>query len=166
MTPAQRLALEEKVSEIAFYGMPESLVADILNTPNVLWGTKRIDVPIAPVRTLFLKRLELAKLQVLTEKVIAEDDPDFVNKTFLRIVALTAFATLNRTDLTVIPTVSDEDYAAASQMLGVLYEAGIISLQTMQESIAMAFTEQSWGESNGFTNGITARDVGLARGDE
>ena len=144
--------------------LDEAEAAKVLNAPDSTLPKKRVDVPIDPVKTMFLQRMEFAELQMLAERTVDEDDPDFAAKTLLRKIAITAFRTLTDTDLSVIPATSAEDYANTTQMLGALLQAGVISQQTFDQSVALADVPQSWAEANGFPNGITAGDVGKTRG--
>jgi hypothetical protein len=163
MTREQKLAA--KVAEPQFSGMTEAAVAAALNAPDTTLPKKRVDVPIEPVKTMFLQRMELAELQMLAERTVDEDDPDFEAKTLLRKIAITAFATLTDPDLSVIPATSAEDYTSTTQMLGALLQAGVIQQQTFDQSVALADVPQSWAEANGFPNGVTSGHVGKARGD-
>jgi hypothetical protein len=146
--------------------LDEAEAAKVLNAPDSTLPKKRVDVPIGPVKTMFLQRMEFADLQLLAEREVEvdEDHPEFEDKTLLRKIAITAFRTLTDPDLSVIPATSAEDYANTTQMLGALLQAGVISQQTFDQSVALADVPQSWAEANGFPNGITAGDVGKARG--
>jgi hypothetical protein len=163
MTTLRKQKIATKVAEVQFAGLDEKDVAAALNAPDTNLPKKRVDVPIRAVRTLFLQSRSLARLQILAEKQVADDDPDFVAKTFLREIALTALATLNNEDLTVIPAVSADDYTNTVQMLGALFQAGVIPQDIMDECIALADVPQSWADMEGVGE-VTTRDVGIARG--
>jgi hypothetical protein len=167
MTLTREQKFVAKVAEAQFAQMAESDVADALNAPDTTLPRKRVDVPIEPVKTMFLQRMEFAALQMLAEREVEvdEDHPEFEAKTLLRKIAITAFATLTDPDLSVIPATSAEDYTNTTQMLGALLQAGVISQQTFDQSVALADVPQSWAEANEFPDGVTAGDVGKARGD-
>jgi hypothetical protein len=154
-----------KVAEAQFAGMAESDVAAALNAPDTTLPKKRVDVPIDPVKTMFLQRMEFAELQMLAEREVEvdEDHPDFEAKTWLRKIAITAFTTLTDPDLSVIPATSADDYTNTTQMLGALLQAGVISQQTFNESVALADVPQSWAEKEA-VGPVTIRDIGIARG--
>jgi hypothetical protein len=161
MTREQKIAA--KVAEAQFAGMAEADVADALNAPDTTLPRKRVDVPIAPVKTMFLQRMEFAELQMLAEREVDEGDPDFEAKTLLRKIAITAFTTLTDPNLSVIPATSADDYTNTTQMLGALLQAGVISQQTFNESVALADVPQSWADLEG-VGMVDTRDVGIARG--
>ena len=162
MTTSREQKIAAKVAQFPS-GMAESDVVAALNAPDAALPKKRVDVPIDPVKTMFLQRMELAELQMLAERTVDEDDPDFEAKTLLRKIAITAFTTLTDPDLSVIPATSAEDYTNTTQMLGALLLAGVISQQTFDESVALADAPQSWADLEG-VGAVTIRDVGIARG--
>jgi len=163
MTLTREQKIAAKVAEAQFAGITESAVADALNAPDPELPRKRVDVPIDPVKTMFLQRMEFAELQMLAERTVDEDDPDFAAKTLLRKIAITAFTTLTDPDLSVIPATSADDYTNTTQMLGALLQAGVISQQTFNESVALADVPQSWAEKEA-VGPVTIRDIGIARG--
>jgi hypothetical protein len=165
MTLTREQKIAAKVAEAQFAGMAESDVADALNEPDTTLPRKRVDVPIEPVKTMFLQRMEFAALQMLAEREVEvdEDHPEFEAKTLLRKIAITAFATLTDPDLSVIPATSAEDYANTTQMLGALLQAGVISQQTFDQSVALADVPQSWAEQQRVGT-VETRDIGIARG--
>jgi hypothetical protein len=158
--------LSARLQQPDVVNLDEAEAAKVLNAPDSTLPKKRVDVPIGPVKTMFLQRMEFADLQLLAEREVdvEEDHPEFEAKTLLRKIAITAFRTLTDPDLSVIPATSAEDYANTTQMLGALLQAGVISQQTFDQSVALADVPQSWAEANGFPNGVTSRDVGLAQG--
>jgi hypothetical protein len=48
-------------------------------------------------------------------------------------------------------------------MLGALLQAGVISQQTFDQSVALADVPQSWAEKEA-VGPVTIRDIGIARG--
>lgn len=54
--------------------------------------------------------------------------------------------------------------ATLANVFAGLGTAGFLSDAVRDECIALAQRPASWAEENGFPNGVTARDVGLARG--
>jgi hypothetical protein len=161
MTAERKQKIAAKVAEFA--GMAEGDIVAALNAPDTTLPRKRVDVPVDAVRTLFLQSRSLAKLQILAEREIAEGDPDFAAKTLLREIALTAFLTLTNQDLSVIPAVSADDYTNTTQMMGALFQAGVIPQHIMEACIALADVPQSWADLEG-VGAVTIRDVGIARG--
>jgi hypothetical protein len=158
--------LSARLQQPDVVNLDEAEAAKVLNAPDSTLPKKRVDVPIGPVKTMFLQRMEFADLQLLAEREVDvdEDHPEFEAKTLLRKIAITAFRTLTDPDLSVIPATSAEDYANTTQMLGALLQAGVISQQTFDQSVALADVPKSWAEANGFPDGVTSRDVGLAQG--
>ena len=157
--------LSARLQQPDVVNLDEAEAAKVLNAPDSTLPKKRVDVPIGPVKTMFLQRMEFADLQLLAEREVDvdEDHPEFEAKTLLRKIAITAFRTLTDPDLSVIPATSAEDYANTTQMLGALLQAGVISQQTFDQSVALADVPQSWAEQQGVGT-VEIRDIGIARG--
>jgi hypothetical protein len=177
MTPEQKLELELKVAEPQFAGpprMPEDRVAEILNTP---------DPQLPPVLTKITGR-ELAEVPAWTGEL-----------GLLRIVAKTGIVPASRhpsgfatpvpedgavaietlldaveRNLTLdllqpVPEGAPTPVVLLTGMLTGIEAMGLLSAGTKAAIMARTTKLQSWAESKeiGF---VTARMVGLARGDE
>jgi hypothetical protein len=55
-------------------------------------------------------------------------------------------------------------YDATNALLAGLVAAGVLTADTKGLLMGLADRPRSWAEANGFSNGVTIRDVGIARG--
>lgn len=157
MTLAQRL-LQADVS-----GLSDPAAADILNTPNAANGFTLIDVPSIDLYSALLGTGEWGKLEwasrLAPTGTLASPSVQDVNVmaaiTFVR-------AAQNAGALRLSDPVVAAAYTTLSQTL---VSAGLISSNTRTVVLAaLSVRNLSWAQANGFPNGVTARDIGLARG--
>lgn len=150
-TLAQRLAEPDVAS------LPDWQAADALNVPDVANGTRMRDVPTSDVRGMLLATGEWGAIVLLSRQTPSAQVPAEAVA-----AAITAIDTLS---LTQTLEASKPAFSAAMEaMIAGLLAAGVLSAQTGATLLAMREAPLSWGEANGFPGGVTARDVGLARG--
>lgn len=154
MTLAERL-LEPDVAEL-----PDWHAADVLNAPDPSNGTKRRDVPTWEAKAILLTTGEWGAITLLSRQQVTMVDP-LAQAVML---AITARDALDPSITETIEATNPVNYAAVEGMLAGLVLAGVVSAPTQAALLALADTPKSWAEANGFPNGVTARDVGLARG--
>lgn len=153
-TLAQRLAQPDVA------GLGDSQAADVLNRPDAANGTKRVDVAAVDARDLLLRWQVVGTIGVLLTRPPAAV-PDAVIG-----LAVTVNETINPPPQAkgVLTMSLPGYYAEISAMLDQMVVVGWITTGQKAELLALADAPRSWAEANGFPNGVTARDVGLARG--
>jgi hypothetical protein len=165
MTREQKIAA--KVAEAQFAGMAESAVAAALNAPDP-------NLPLTPMafncRTVAKPAALSGELGML--KVVAEANaiPADISPTGQPIpipsLAMAAIETLLdaiERELEVDPTQPGE-MLQVSSMLDGIEALGLLSATTKAAILAGTVRQQSWAEANEFPDGVTAGDVGKARG--
>ena len=160
------MTLDEKVAE---YG-PEIEDAQIvieLNAPDPALPLKPIAFNCRTVAKPAALSGELGMLMVVSEaKAIPADIAPNGQAVPISSVAMAAINTLLdaiERDLQVDATQPGE-MLQVSSMLDGIEALGLLSATTKAAILAGTVRQQSWAEANGFPNGVTARDVGLARG--
>ena len=151
--------LAAKVAEQQFVGMPENLVAEILNAPEpdpLIIPYKRVDVATSDAKEILLSTGEWAAVVLTADNAAA---PEQVRGACIVLRDTIAETTLIRASLPAI-------YSATATLLGGLVTATVLTEGTRDMLLALADVPQSWAEANGFPNGVTARHVGLAQGEE
>jgi hypothetical protein len=174
MKPEQRAALTARIAVAEVATLNEAEAADALNAPGSGSGTTWQDVPTALVyRRLLIDGapgaggvsawglLELnSRRAPSTAFTTAASAPNAQDQIVAHMATLVrwvqSFPTIEATD----PDVR----ARFAAILGALVTGGWISAATRDAVIALAQRPASWAEENGFPRGVTARDVGLARG--
>lgn len=135
-------------------GLTDWEAAEALNTPDAGLALKRVNVPTSEVRELMLANGSFAAIKLASENTALPD--------VLRGACITAITTILHTDL--IEATKPSVYANTTALLTALVSAGVIVQGVADACLALADRPQSWAEANDFPNGVTARDVGLARG--
>ena len=147
------MTLAQKVAE---YGpdMTDTQIVEALNAPDPALPLRRVDVSTGDAREVLLATGEWPAV------VIAADSANAPVQ--VRGAAITLRDTIELTSLirATVPAI----YAATDTLLAGLVTAGVLTAGTRDALLALAGRQQSWAEANGFSNGVTARDVGLARG--
>ena len=159
--------LSARLQQPDMLDLDEAEAAAALNAPD----------PELPLKPMAFNCRTVAKPAVLSGelgmlKVVAEANaiPADISPTGQPIsipsVAMAAIETLLdavERELEVDPTQPGEMLQVASMLDGI--EAlGLLSATTKAAILAGTVGQQSWAEANGFPNGVTARDVGIARG--
>lgn len=155
---AERLQLPDVAS------LPDWAAADALNAPAEGNGTLRVDVATSDVRGALLASGEWPAIVMVAEGVTL---PAMAGLADADRIALRGLCILVRDTLlhtTTIQTTQPTRYAATASALDSLHAAGLLSDATRTQLLALADERRSWAEANGYPAGVTARDVGLARG--
>lgn len=169
MTPEQQLELQQKVAEAQFAGLSESRVVEILNAPDpalglvpMVFNCRAVAKPAALSGELGMLKV-VAKVNVIPADISPTEQPIPVSSAGMAVIE-TLLDAIDR-DLQVDPSQPGEMVQVVALLDGI--EAlGLLSATTKAAILAGTVRQQSWAEANDFPNGITARDVGLARGDE
>ena len=157
-TLAERLALQDVAA------LPDWAAADALNAPDAVNGTARRDVATSDVRGALLASGEWPAIVLVAEGVAM---PGMAGMADADRIALRGLCVLVRDTLlhtTTIQTSAPDRYAATAAGLAGLAQAGLVSDATRSALLALADRPLSWAEAHGYPAGVTARDVGLARG--
>jgi len=155
---AERLQLPDVAS------LPDWAAADALNAPAEGNGTLRRDIASADVRGVLLASGEWPGIVLVAEGVAM---PGMAGMADADRIALRGLCILVRDTLTLTQTIQTsvpERYGATVAALDGLAAAGLVSAATKAALLALADRPLSWAEANGYPAGVTARDVGLARG--
>lgn len=155
---ADRLALPDVAA------LPDWAAADALNAPDAVNGTARRDVAASDVRGALLASGEWPGIVLVAEGVAM---PGMAGMADADRIALRGLCILVRDTLTLTQTIQTsvpERYGATVAALDGLAAAGLVSAATKAALLALADRPLSWAEANGYPAGVTARDVGLARG--
>lgn len=157
-------ALAERLQQQDVAGLPDWAVADALNAPDAVNGTARRDVATSDVRGALLASSEWPGIVLVAEGVTL---PQMAALTDADRIQLRGLCILVRDTLTLTQTIQTSvpaRYAATQAALVDLAAAGLVSDATKAALLALAERPLSWAEANGYPAGVTARDVGLARG--
>lgn len=143
--------------------LPDWQVAEMLSAPDPAHGTKRRDVPTATVRGMLLASGEWGAIVILSRQPVtvaqlAAQEPEALAVA----AAITALATLEHT--ATLEATNSAYWNAMQAMVAGMQAVGVMSKATGDALLALAETPQSWAEANGYSAGVTARDVSLARG--
>jgi hypothetical protein len=143
--------LAQKVAEPQFAGLPENVVADMLNAPDPQLDLKRVDVPTSAAKEILLATGEAAIIHMTGNDPAASIE--------LRRACINLGYALNAATIrTGVPSF----YDATEALLGELVTGEVMAATTRDALLALAEVPQSWAEANGVE--VTARTVGLARG--
>lgn len=149
--------LAERLAEPDVAGLPDWRAAEVLNTPDPVNGTKRVDVDVRQARGILLATGEWAAVKMASRlEPSAEVPPELVG------AAITCIDALDPSQTTVIESGMPEKYARVQAMLDGLVQAQLVSQASADALLALADVPRSWAEANGIT--VDARAVGLARG--
>ncbi|XAI96039.1 hypothetical protein [Microcystis phage Mwe-JY26] len=156
MSLALRLAQPDVAS------LPDWQAANVLNTPNSANGTITRDVPCLDIYSTLLVsgewgRIELYSRLLPTGTLASPSGQD------ADVARLVTFVRAVQT-LQSLPTSRSSVASTFGSILNALEAAGFISPTTRTTLVGLATRDRSWAEANGFPNGVTARDVSLARG--
>lgn len=155
---AERLQLPDVAS------LPDWAAADALNAPAEGNGTLRRDIASADVRGVLLASGEWPAIVMVAEGVAL---PALAGLADADRIALRGLCILVRDTVSLTQTIQTSvpaRYAATVAALEGLVAAGLVSAETHAALLALAERPLSWAEANGYPAGVTARDVGLARG--
>ena len=155
---AERLALPDAAA------LPDWQAADALNAPDAVNGTARRDVAASDVRGALLASGEWPGIVLVAEGVAM---PNMAGLPDADRIALRGLCILVRDTVSLTQTIQTSvpaRYAATVAALEGLVAAGLVSAETHAALLALAERPLSWAEANGYPAGVTARDVGLARG--
>lgn len=158
------MALADRVKEQDVAALPDWQVAEVLNTPDVANGLKRVPIPRKEAQTLMFGRGAWARLRLIADGRYALTGALPDAQTLLEAV-LGAVDQLRREDTEVIDATSDLDWAQLQQVLGlfVLNTALTkVDANHMAAILALGQRPMSWAEANDVK--VDARAVGLARG--
>lgn len=155
---AERLQLPDVAS------LPDWAAADALNAPAEGNGTLRRDVAASDVRGALLASGEWPAIVMVAEGVAM---PNMAGLPDADRIALRGLCILVRDTVGLTQTIQTSvpaRYAATVAALDGLAAAGLVSAETHAALLALPDRLRSWAEANGYPAGVTARDVGLARG--
>ncbi len=155
---AERLQLPDVAS------LPDWAAADALNAPAEVNGTLRRDIASADVRGVLLASGEWPAIVMVAEGVAL---PALAGLADADRIALRGLCILVRDTVSLTQTIQTSvpaRYAATVAALDGLAAAGLVSAETHAALLALPDRLRSWAEANGYPAGVTARDVGLARG--
>ncbi|MCA3448737.1 MAG: hypothetical protein INF93_18865 [Rhodobacter sp.] len=146
--------LSDRLLEPDVVNLDEAEAAAVLNAPDPDLPLKRVDVATADAREVLLSTGEWAEV-VLTAG--NETLPEALRGACIILRdTIMETTTIRATD----PAIHD----ATNTRLAGLVAAGVLTADTKGRLMALADRPQSWAEANDFPNGVTARDVGVARG--
>ena len=149
---AVKLALlATRVSQPDLQGLPEWMVANLLNVPDVLLPKVKQKVATGVAQQLLLTTGEWAKAVVAAENETLPEET--------RSAAILMRDTIRRS---YIEADDPEAYEAVSLVLTKMVQVGLLSAATKDRLLALADRHPSWAEANNIP--VTARTVGLARG--
>lgn len=156
MTLAERLALPD-VS-----GLNDQDAAAVINAPAAANGTVFQDFDPLDLFEVIWNAGEWGKLEqwsrpAPTGTVGTPSAQDNVVQAAVAVVRVVMIGRTIRASRAAVRT-------TLSTMFGALVTAGVIAAATRTALIALASRNATWGEVNGYPYGVTARDVGLARG--
>ena len=160
-------ALEQKVAEPQFAGLSQGEVAAILSAPDPALGLVPMTFNCRTVAKPAALSGELGMLKVVAEENAIPADISPTGQAIpIPSVGMAAIETLLdaiQRELEVDATQPGEMLQVAAMLDGI--EAlGLLSAPTKAAILAGTVRQQSWAEANGFPNGVTSRDVGLAQG--
>jgi hypothetical protein len=146
--------LADRLAEPDMEGLSDTDAAAALNAPDPENGTVPVNVPTHEARGLLLTTGEWPAI------VMAAEDASV--PTQVRGLCILVRDTLTLTQE--LETTNPVRYGAILTVLNGLVQAELISVDTRDALLALAERPRSWAEANGWPQGVTARDVGLARG--
>jgi hypothetical protein len=146
--------LSDRLLEPDVVNLGEAEAAAVLNAPDPDLPLKRVDVATADAREVLLSTGQWAGVVLAAEN---ETLPDALRGACIILRdTIMGTATIRATD----PAIHD----ATDALLAGLVAAGVLTAGTKGLLMALADRPQSWAEANGFSNGVSIRDVGIARG--
>ncbi len=155
---AARLALPDLAA------LPDWAAADALNAPGGGAGVAHIDVTTADVHGLLSETREWPAIVLIERGEWPEPLAQLPAEARAQIrgVCLLLCELVDKRDT--LETSKETRRMATLQGLGALGAVGLISAATQARFMAMITRQRSWAEENGWPSGVSARDVGLARG--
>lgn len=158
--------LQERLQQPDVAALDEARAADVLNAPGSGDGQTWQDFPSQSLYLLLLEAgvwglIELnSRRAATTALATAGSAPNNQDILISRMITLVRM-------VQDIPTIH-ASRSAVRTGLGAIFTgletAGFISVAVRDAAIALAQRPASWAEANGYPNGVTARDIGLARG--
>jgi hypothetical protein len=146
--------LSDRLLEPDVVNLGEAEAAAVLNAPDPDLPLKRVDVATADAREVLLSTGEWAVVVLAAEN---ETLPDALRGACIILRdTIMGTATIRATD----PAI----YDATNAHLAGLVAAHVLTPGTKGLLMGLADRPRSWAEANGFSNGVTIRDVGIARG--
>ena len=146
--------LSDRLLEPDVVNLGEAEAAAVLNAPDTNLPKKRVDVATQDAREVLLSTGEWAVVVLAAGN---ETLPDALRGACIILRdTIMGTATIRATD----PAIHD----ATDALLAGLVAAGVLTADTKGLLMGLADRPQSWAEANEFPNGVTIRDVGIARG--
>ena len=146
--------LSDRLLEPDVVDLDEAEAAAVLNAPDPDLPLKRVDVATEDAREALLSTGEWAVVVLAAGN---ETLPDALRGACIILRdTIRGTATIRATD----PAIHD----ATDALLAGLVAAGVLTADTKGLLMGLADRQQSWAEANGFSNGVSIRDVGIARG--
>lgn len=174
MTSEQLAALQARLAQPDLSGLSEWRCAEILNAPGSGTGNTWQDVPAKAVyRRLMIDAAPGAAtvsawglIEVNSRRVAATTWASAASTPNAQDQMVAHMATLVRWVQSDIPIEASnaEVRTRFSNMLGALVTGGWVASATRDAIVALAQRPATWAEQNGFPNGVTANDIGAARG--
>ena len=149
---AKLTLLVARVSQPDLQGLPEWMVANLLNVPDVSLPKVKQKVATGVAQQMLLTTGEWAKAVVAAENETLPEET--------RAAAILMRDTIRQSNY--IETDDPEAHEAVSLVLTKMVQVGLLSAVSKDRLLALADRHPSWAEANGVT--VTARTVGLARG--
>ncbi len=159
-----KTTLAERLQQQDVAALPDWAAADALNAPDAVNGTARRDVAASDVRGALLASGEWPAIVMVAEGVAL---PALAGLADADRIALRGLCSLVRDTVSLTQTIQTSvpaRYAATVAALEGLVAAGLVSAETHAALLALPDRLRRWAEANGYPAGVTARDVGLARG--
>lgn len=160
--------LSDRLLEPDVVNLGEAEAAAVLNAPDpdlLVWGV----APFKDIAKVFRNTLAPDTTQVSPQDpktaMIALLDAASTPGHVAHNVARQAVELFNRTDSPQLDATNEAERITAITLFAVLASpaAGILRPEAETAILQSLQRPQSWAEANGFPNGVTARDVGIAR---
>lgn len=157
-TLAERLALSDMLT------LTDAEAAAALNVPASGNGSTYIDIDPRDWLETLINSGEWGRIKVCADLVFTGTLSNLlVNGDLTNVSRLRTFADAC-TSTTMIRTSRSAVRTVFSSLIDALVTASFISAGTSATLKAFASRNASWAEANGYPAGVTARDVGIARG--
>lgn len=159
-------ALSDRLAQQDMLALSDAEAAEALNVQGSGVGSTWQDIASLDLYTVLLEAnawglIELnSRRAVTTALATAGSAPNAQDLTISRMITLVRL-------VQDIPTIRASRAGVRTTLAAVfngLATAGFLTNAVRDECIALAQRPATWGEENGFPNGVTSRDVGLARG--
>jgi hypothetical protein len=157
------MTLAERLAQADVSGLPDPAAADVLNAPNAANGAYAVDVAVQDIYTVLLGTAEWGRIEWASRFAPTGTlaSPSAQDLTVIRCITLVR-AVQNGGSLKTSDPAVGTAYGALS---AALVTAGLMQAATLSNLLTpLGLKNKSWAQANGFPNGVTARDIGLARG--